>query len=93
MKASASSDPSMATLQQRGLLTDISDRCGGQWYVRLNIRCAHAATERVYNIAHIDFVSEGELVAILGMEGASTAMVWDTGARRHVVRSVDRMIK
>ena len=41
MKASASSDPSLATLQQRDLLSDIADRCGGQTFMRLTIFGAH----------------------------------------------------
>ena len=41
MKASASSDPLLATLQQRDLLSDIADRCGGQTFMRLTIFGAH----------------------------------------------------
>ena len=93
VRASAVSAPSLAAMQHRGLLPDIADRCGGSHFVRFNIRCAHAVTERVYSIAHIDFALEEELIAILGIENAMSACVWDTGARRHVVRSTDRMIK
>ena len=44
-------------------------------------------------VTFVDFTSEGELIAVLGAQNAKSAQVWDTGARRHVVRSTDRMIK
>lgn len=52
----------------------------------------HAVTERVYGVAHVDFVTEHEIIAVLGMDNSSRA-VWDAGARRHVVRSTERMVK
>ena len=93
VQASAPTAPTMSTIHRRGLLPDIADRCGGRFITRCHMRCAHYVAESACNVTLIDFTSEGELIAVLGAEKASSARVWDTGARRHVVRSTDRMIK
>jgi len=93
VQASAATAPTMSTIQRRGLLPDIADRCGGRFITRCHMRCAHYVAESACNVTFVDFTPEGELIAVLGAEKASSARVWDTGARRHVVRSTDRMIK
>lgn len=40
VQASAATAPSMSTIQRRGLLPDIADRCGGQFFTRCHLRCA-----------------------------------------------------
>ena len=81
-------------MAQRHILSDIADRVTGPtpWAVA-NLRYAHTVTETLFNVSYVDFVHREELIAILGHEHASDALVWDTGARRHVVRSRSRFIK
>ena len=79
-------------LVQQNLLSEIADRVTGptQW-ANVNLKYAHAVSEVLFNVSRVDFVCPEELVAILGSH-ASDAVVWDTGARRHVVRSRARLL-
>jgi hypothetical protein len=94
MRASASPNPSTMIQQHRQLLPDVADRIvGPSAVVSANIRLAHAVSERWFHTVNIDFVDREELIAILGDENLPSALVWDTGARRHVVRSKSKFIK
>ena len=92
-KASALSEPSMMIQQQRTMLPDVADRLvGSSALVRVNIRWAHSVSEHWFNTTHIDFTGEEEFVGIFGVAILTDALVWDSGARRHVVRAKNRLI-
>ena len=75
------------------MLPDVADRLvGSSALVRVNIQRAHSVSERWFNTTHIDFIDEEEFVGIFGVATLADALVWDSGARRHVVRAKNRLI-
>ena len=90
LRASAHS-PSGTTLLQRQLLPAIAKSASCDTpIVQANISLAHAVSERYLSVAYVDFVDEAELVALLDPDQVACAIVWDSGARRHVVRNRQR---
>ena len=97
VKASATAQPCDASLYDQQLLPDVIHHMSGSSMLTLktahaNLQMAHVINSMVTGTALINFTNTDELVAVLGDDAVATARVWDSGARRHVVRDSSRMI-
>ena len=95
-RASAHEEASGEALAQRRLLPEIINRAALHPVTTAAIHqctgCAHGLFERWNGTVHIDFESGDEIIAILGASSAMMAVVWDTGSRRHVVKSSSEFV-
>jgi hypothetical protein len=91
--ARASADTSTeAQLLRRHQLPEVARLLtGDSRLVRSSISAAHAVSERMLGVSHVDFYSSDELVTLIPGANSST-MIWDSGSRRHVVCSRDELI-
>lgn len=96
-QASAKPQPSDSFLLEQQLLPDVISLVTvpsslAHRAVHANLRLAHALNGMVTRTALINFTDYGEIVAVLGTDDVADARVWDSGARRHVVRDSSRMV-
>ena len=91
-RASGTHVPTDSALTQWEELPEIAQRVvGDSSLVHANITLATAFSERFMSVSHVRFRSSDELVGLMSEGETTDAKVWDSGARRHVVRDRNRL--